>query len=106
MDTSDPPSKNFGGGSSEVIVLFVKFRVTTGGITPLPHFIFSRNAPGRNFYMAICCLRNFKKGLCDWKLKLLVPILVVKSDWRVTNPLPQPSIPKTHLIKILKSALC
>ena len=29
-----------------------------------------QNTSDRNFWMAICCCRNFKKGSFDWKLSL------------------------------------
>jgi hypothetical protein len=32
------------------------------------------------------CRRNFKKSSFDWKLKKLLPFLIVESDWRATSP--------------------
>jgi hypothetical protein len=37
--------------------------------------------------------RNFKGGLFDWKSRVLVPFLRVKSDWRATSPPPPQSFP-------------
>ena len=51
-----------------------------------PHLVLSRNASDRNFEMTICCRINFKKGSFDWKLKGLLPFLIVKNDWRANNP--------------------
>jgi hypothetical protein len=47
------------------------------------------------------CRRNLKKGSFDRKLKWLVPFLIVKNDWRATNPLSRLLFPQTHTIKIL-----
>ena len=44
---------------------------------------------------------NFGEGRFDWKLKVLVPFLRVKSHQRVTSH-PNPSFPQMHLIKILR----
>ena len=38
------------------------------------------------------CRRNFKKGSFDWKLKWLVPFLIVECDWKATNTLFTPTI--------------
>jgi hypothetical protein len=39
--------------------------------------------------------RNFKRGSFDWKLRVLVPFLIVERDWRTTSPFPRPSFPQT-----------
>jgi hypothetical protein len=36
------------------------------------------------FYRNLC-FRNFKKGSINWRLKGLVPFLIVQSDRRATN---------------------
>ena len=38
------------------------------------------------------CSRNFEKGSFDWKFKGQEPFLIVKSDWRATNPRLTPTI--------------
>jgi hypothetical protein len=47
---------------------------------PSIHIVFSRNASDINFEMVICCRRNFGKALFNWKLKGLVPLLIVEND--------------------------
>ena len=42
--------------------------------------------------MAIYCRKNFEKSSFDLELKGLMPVLIVESDWRATNPPPTPSI--------------
>ena len=52
----------------------------------------------------------FRKRYCsklknesfDWKLKRLVPFLIVESDWMASNQLPCSPLPQTHPIKILR----
>ena len=46
------------------------------------------------------------KMLIHWKLKRLVPVLIVESNWRVTSPHPRPPFPQLHPIKILRSSFC
>ena len=36
--------------------------------------------------------RNFKRGSFDWKLRVVVPFLIVESDWSANSPLPTPTI--------------
>ena len=39
-----------------------------------------------------CCRKNFKKGSFGWKLKWLVPFLIVESDWKATSTPSTPTI--------------
>ena len=36
--------------------------------------------------------RSFKRGSFNWKLRVLVPFLIVESGWRATSPHPTTSI--------------
>ena len=38
------------------------------------------------------CRRNIEKSSFDWKLKELVPVLIVESDWMAPNLPPRPTI--------------